>query len=108
MPTPHWDWGPSGPTSIKAREAWGDADQQVTLPEPGPRASFAAHIKPLFRKKDRDSMRFTLDLLSYEDVKVAVGDMLERVGNGSMLCDGAWPKERVDVFSRWTTTQMLL
>jgi CDGSH-type Zn-finger protein/truncated hemoglobin YjbI len=105
-PTPRWDWGPAGPPSIKAPEALEDADQQVTLPEPGQQVSFAAHIKPLFRKKDRDSMRFALDLWSYEDVKSAAGDILERVGNGSMPCDGAWPKERVDVFSRWTTTQM--
>jgi truncated hemoglobin YjbI len=105
-PTPRWDWGPSGPPSIKAPEASEDADRQVTLPEPGQPVSFAAHIKPLFRKKDRDSMSFALDLWSYEDVKSAAGDILERLGNGSMPCDGAWPKEQVDVFSRWTTTQM--
>jgi CDGSH-type Zn-finger protein/truncated hemoglobin YjbI len=105
-PTPRWDWGPSGPPSIKAPEAQADADQQVTLPEPGQPVSFAEHIKPLFRKKDRDSMSFALDLWSYEDVKAHAADILERVGNGSMPCDGAWPKERVDVFTRWTTTQM--
>jgi Na+/melibiose symporter-like transporter len=59
-----------------------------------------------FRKKDRDSMSFALDLWSYQDVKAAAGDILERVSNGSMPCGGAWPKERVDVFSRWTATQM--
>jgi hypothetical protein len=69
--------------------------------------NFAAHIKPLFREKDRDSSSFALDPWSYEDVKSMAGDILERVGNGSRPCDGAWPKERVDVFSRWTTTQML-
>ncbi len=104
-PTPRWDWGPSGPPSIKAPEGQEDADQ-VTLPDPGQRVSFAAHIKPLFRKKDRNSMSFALDLWSYEDVKAAAGDILERLGNGTMPCDGAWPKERVDVFSRWTTTEM--
>jgi truncated hemoglobin YjbI len=105
-PTPRWDWGPSGPPIIKAPEAEDDADQQVRLPETGQPVSFAAHIRPLFRKNDRDSMSFALDLWSYEDVKAHAGDILERVGNGSMPCDGAWPKERVDVFSRWTTTQM--
>jgi CDGSH-type Zn-finger protein/truncated hemoglobin YjbI len=105
-PTARWDWGPSGPPIIKAPEAQDDADEQVTVPDPGQPVSFAAHIKPLFRKKDRDSMRFALDLWSYEDVKAAAGDILERIGNGSMPCDGAWPKEWVDVFSRWTTTQM--
>jgi len=105
-PAPRWDWGPSGPPSSKAPEARQDADQQVTLPEPGQPVSFAAHIKPLFRKKDRDSMSFALDLWSYEDVKAAADDILERVRNGSMPCDGGWPTERVDVFSRWTTTHM--
>jgi CDGSH-type Zn-finger protein/truncated hemoglobin YjbI len=105
-PTPRWDWGASGPPSIKAPEAQDDADQQVTLPEPGQPVSFAAHIKPLFRKKDRDSMSFAFDLWSYEDVRAHAADILERLGNGSMPCDGAWPRERVDVFARWTTTQM--
>jgi CDGSH-type Zn-finger protein/truncated hemoglobin YjbI/ferredoxin len=105
-PAPRWDWGPAGPPSVKAAEAHDDADQPVTLPEPGQPVSFAAHIKPLFRKKDRDSMSFALDLWSYEDVKAHAADILERVGNGSMPCDGAWPKERVDVFTRWTSTQM--
>jgi truncated hemoglobin YjbI len=105
-PTPRWDWGPPGRPSIKAAKGQQDAEQQVTLPDPGHQVSFAAHIKPLFRKKDRDSMSFALDLWSYEDVKAAAGDILERVSNGTMPCDGARPKERVDVFSRWTTTQM--
>jgi hypothetical protein len=78
----------------------------VTLPEPGQPVSFAAHIKPLFRKRDRDSMSFAFDLWSYEDVKAHAADVLERLGNGSMPCDGAWPKERVDVFAHWTMTQM--
>jgi hypothetical protein len=71
-----------------------------------PQLGFESDIKPLFREKDRDSMSFALDLWSYEDVKAAAGDILERLGNGTMPCDGAWPKERVDVFSRWTTTEM--
>jgi len=103
---PSWGWGPAGPPVVTAAEPADDADQAVTLPEAGQPVSFAAHIKPLFRKKDRDSMSFALDLWSYEDVKAHAGDILERVGNGSMPCDGAWPKERVDVFARWTTTQM--
>jgi uncharacterized Fe-S cluster protein YjdI/CDGSH-type Zn-finger protein/truncated hemoglobin YjbI len=106
IPTPRWNWGPAGPPTAKAAEPADDEDQAVTLPEPGAPVSFAAHIKPLFRKRDRDSMSFALDLWSYEDVKAHSADILERVGNGSMPCDGAWPKERVDVFARWTTTQM--
>jgi hypothetical protein len=78
----------------------------VTFPEPGQPVSFAAHIKPLFRQRDRDSMSFALGLWSYEDVKAHAADILERLGNGSMPCDGAWPKDRVEVFARWTTEQM--
>jgi hypothetical protein len=32
-------------------------------------AGFEADIKPLFRKKDRDSMLSAFDLWSYDDVK---------------------------------------
>jgi truncated hemoglobin YjbI len=106
MPTPRWDWGPAGPPSVKAASPEDDADQPATLPGPGQPVSFAAHIKPLFRQRDRDSMSFALDLWSYEDVKAHAADILERLGNGSMPCDGAWPKDRVEVFGRWTATQM--
>jgi CDGSH-type Zn-finger protein/truncated hemoglobin YjbI len=103
---PRWDWGPAGPPTLTPPEPQEDADQPVALPEPGGPVSFAAHVKPLFRKRDRDSMSFALDLWSCEDVRAHAADILERLGNGSMPCDGAWPKERVDVFARWTTTQM--
>ncbi|HEX4656929.1 MAG TPA: ferritin-like domain-containing protein [Streptosporangiaceae bacterium] len=103
---PSWDWGPAGPPAVKAAETADDADQPVALPEPGQPVSFAAHVKPLFRKRDRDSMSFALDLWSYEDVKAHAADILERLGNGSMPCDGAWPKDQVEVFARWTATQM--
>jgi truncated hemoglobin YjbI len=106
IPVTRWDWGPAGSPSVKAPEPQDDTDQAVTLPEPGQPVSFAAHIKPLFRKRDRDSMSFAFDLWSYEDVKAHAADVLERLGNGSMPCDGAWPKERVDVFAHWTMTQM--
>jgi CDGSH-type Zn-finger protein/truncated hemoglobin YjbI len=105
-PVPRWDWGPAGPPGVKAPEQQEDADQAVTLPEPGQQVSFAAHIKPLFRKRDRDSMTFAFDLWSYEDVKSHATDILERLGNGSMPCDSAWPEARVEVFARWTTTQL--
>ena len=108
-PVPRWDWGPAGPPSVKAAEpaAGGDgADQApVTLPGPGQPVSFAAHIKPLFRERDRQSMSFVFDLWSYEDVKAHAADILERLRDGSMPCDGAWPKDRVEAFARWTTTQ---
>jgi hypothetical protein len=64
--------------------------------------SFAAHVKPLFRAKDRQSMLFAFDLWSCDDVRAHAADVLDRVANGTMPCDGAWPDERVQVFRRWT------
>ena len=65
------------------------------------RLSFARDIKPLFRQHDRESMEKAFDLWSFDDVRAHASDILERVKNGSMPCDGAWPPERVRVFQRW-------
>jgi hypothetical protein len=73
MPMPHWSWGTAGP--------------------PGSR--------PLFRERDRQSMKFAFDLWSYDDVGTRADDVLERLRNGSMPCDGAWPEEKIQVFQRW-------
>jgi hypothetical protein len=64
--------------------------------------SFATHIKPMFRAKDRQSMQFAFDLWSYDDARTHAADILDRVASGSMPCDGAWPQAQVDVFRRWT------
>jgi hypothetical protein len=43
----------------------------------------------------------SFDLWSYDDV-VANGEAIaERLTDGSMPCDGAWPPERIDLFRRW-------
>jgi hypothetical protein len=63
--------------------------------------SFESDIKPLFRDRDRASMRGSFDLWSYADVVANGQAILERVADGSMPCDGAWPPERVDLFRRW-------
>lgn len=68
---------------------------------PTPEISFAADIKPLFRAKDRDSMRGAFDLWSYADVQTHAAAIAERLKNGSMPCDGAWLPERVGLFERW-------
>jgi CDGSH-type Zn-finger protein/truncated hemoglobin YjbI len=104
VPVPRWDWGPGGPPSVTVDEPQDDTQQPVTLPEPGQPVSFAAHIKPLFRQQDRDSMSFALDLWSYQDVKAHAADILARLRDGSMPCDGAWPQDQVEVFARWTGT----
>ena len=76
----------------------------MQLPGPGDQVSFAAHIKPLFRESDRQSMSFAFDLWSLDDVRAHAADILDRLRAGSMPCDGAWPEEQVTVFARWTET----
>jgi truncated hemoglobin YjbI len=105
---PSWDWGPGGPPATRAAPAAGQADapDEPPLPGPGQPVGFAAHIKPLFRQRDRQSMSFAFDLWSYADVTTRAQDILERLQNGSMPCDGAWPAAMIEVFRRWTDTGM--
>jgi hypothetical protein len=63
--------------------------------------SFEQHIKPLFREGDRNSMKWAFDLWSHDDVARNSGAVLERLRNGTMPCDGAWPEERIAVFQNW-------
>ena len=62
---------------------------------------FEEDVKPLFRERDRDSMRFAFDLWSLDDVSTQANAILDRLEAGTMPCDGAWPAERVAVFRRW-------
>jgi CDGSH-type Zn-finger protein/truncated hemoglobin YjbI len=101
-PPPTWDWGPAGPPAEEPAPASSDSTQEITLPGPGETVSFAAHIKPLFREHDRQSMEFAFDLWSRDDVQAHAAGILDRLGDGTMPCDGAWPAERVEVFRRWT------
>jgi hypothetical protein len=102
-PVPRWDWGPGGPPP--AETTAGEAATEATpLPGPGEPVSFAAHIKPLFRQRDRQSMSFAFDLWSYHDVRTRAADILARLQDGSMPCDGAWPAAKVEVFQRWINT----
>jgi CDGSH-type Zn-finger protein/truncated hemoglobin YjbI len=107
-PAPSWDWGPGGPPATEAGPAAGEADTpaEPALPGPGQPVSFAAHIKPLFRPRDRQSMSFAFDLWSADDVRAHAADILHRLRDGSMPCDGAWSAARVDGFQRWIDTGM--
>jgi pimeloyl-ACP methyl ester carboxylesterase len=58
-------------------------------------------IKPLFRPRDRQSMRFAFDLWSYQDVSAHADAILQRLLGGTMPCDGAWPSAQVELFRRW-------
>jgi len=63
--------------------------------------SYESDIRPLFRDKDRERMEFAFDLWSYGDVKENADLILERLSDGDMPCDGAWPDEQVALFKRW-------
>jgi hypothetical protein len=63
--------------------------------------SFETDVKPLFRERDRQSMRFAFDLWSHEDVAQHADAILARLQAGTMPCDGAWPAEMVEAFKRW-------
>jgi hypothetical protein len=68
--------------------------------------SYAQDIKPLFREGDRESMSSAFDLWSYDDVVQNSDAILDRLRDGTMPCDGAWPEEQVDVFQRWVDAGM--
>jgi hypothetical protein len=111
-PVPRWDWSPIGPPTggglaggaeTAGTAGTADADQPaVALPGPDEAVSFEAHVKPLFRAKDRQSMLFAFDLWTLADAQAHAADILDRLRAGTMPCDGAWPPEKVDVFQRWT------
>jgi hypothetical protein len=63
--------------------------------------SFARDIRPLFRDKDVEEMRFAFDLSQYEDVKSNASGIYDRLLDGSMPCDGAWPDDRITLFGQW-------
>jgi hypothetical protein len=75
----------------------------MSTPTAGDAPSFDEHIKPLFREQDRASMTFAFDLWSVDDVSQHADAILHRLQQGTMPCDGAWPKERVETFERWIT-----
>jgi truncated hemoglobin YjbI len=101
---PRWDWGPPGPPAPAPDEAEQASTGPAALPGPDEPVSFGAHIKPLFRSRDRQAMSFAFDLWSADEVRAHAGEILARLANGSMPCDGAWSPAQIDVFRRWTQT----
>jgi CDGSH-type Zn-finger protein len=97
---PRWDWSPGGRPDTSGQPA-DDSPPSITLPAPDETAGFEAHIRPLFRERDRTSMRFAFDLWSRADVRQHAAEILERLRNGTMPCDGAWPESWTEVFGRW-------
>jgi hypothetical protein len=88
------DWGAASRFTTRHEE-------MPSMPGPDEPIGFEQHIKPLFRQRDRDSMRFRFDLWSLQDVSTNADAILHRLEAGTMPCDGAWPAERVAVFRRW-------
>ena len=105
MPMPHWDWntaaGPPGSRVSALTLPAAEVEEEVVLPGAGEPVRFEEHIKPLFRRRDRESMSFAFDLWSYADVSAHADAILDRLRGGTMPCDGAWPEAKIDVFQRW-------
>jgi Bacterial-like globin len=110
MPMPHWDWntaaGPPGSRASGLAPRDGAEEPPVVLPDADEPVSFDKHIKTMFRRRDRESMKFAFDLWAYDDVKQSAKGILDQLSNGSMPCDGAWPREKIDAFSRWVESGM--
>jgi hypothetical protein len=66
-----------------------------------PEVTFVRDIRPLFRDRDVQSMAFSFDLASYDDVRANADAIYARLEDGSMPCDGAWPEEDVRRFQAW-------
>jgi CDGSH-type Zn-finger protein/truncated hemoglobin YjbI len=100
--SPRWDWGPTGPPRVAGEEQEEHpVSARLNIPGPQETVSFDAHIKALFRDKDRRSMAFAFDLGSYDDVRSHADAIVTRLRAGTMPCDGAWSQDKVDLFQRW-------
>jgi rubrerythrin len=82
------------------------APEPLAGPTPSPQAplSFDADIKSLFRETpDRTSMLTIaqFDLHRYEDVRDRADAIAARLDDGSMPCDGSWPRDRIAKFHQW-------
>ena len=67
----------------------------------GSSPGFARDIQPLFRASDREAMEFAFDLWDYHDVCTYAEDILDRLTDGTMPCDGEWSEEQIAQFSFW-------
>jgi truncated hemoglobin YjbI len=95
LPMPRWDWrttaGPPGSRVSALTPPDQDQQEEPELPAAGETLSFDEHIKPLFRRLDRQSMSFAFDLWSHADVSQHAAAILDRLRAGTMPCDGPWP-----------------
>jgi len=109
MPMPRWWWvcdaKPGARMSALAPAT--EVEPPIVIPGPGEPVNFTHHVRPLFRKMDRESMSFVFDLWAFKDVSTHASEILKRLENGSMPCDGAWPREKVELFRRWVDSGMI-
>jgi hypothetical protein len=63
--------------------------------------SYERDIRPLFRDRDRNSMRSRFDLFSYDDVRANADRIYGTLSSGTMPCDGAWPEENTARPKAW-------
>jgi hypothetical protein len=73
----------------------------TSRPDSAAAPSFERDIRPMFREMDHDAMLKHIDLWSRSDVQAHQDAILERLRNGTMPCDGAWPPEQIAIFQRW-------
>jgi truncated hemoglobin YjbI len=103
LPVPRWWWVCDATPGSRVSALAPAEDDERAAADPvtdGP-PRFQEHIAPLFRDRDRASMKFVFDLWSYADVSERADAILDRLRDGSMPCDGAWPADQVAVFERW-------
>jgi hypothetical protein len=63
---------------------------------------YSKDIKPMFRSTDVDAMKPRgLDLWSFTDVRALADEILSRLQDGSMPCDGPWQQTAIDKFKQW-------
>jgi hypothetical protein len=92
---------------VKSTSSWSGSDDAYALrgeivnQDTDESAGFEAHIKPLFRERDRGSMQSHFDLWSYDDVSQHADAILARLQDGTMPCDGAWAPAQIDTFQSW-------
>jgi hypothetical protein len=95
------DWGAASRFLTDGGGAETIATGSAQPSSPDDPVHFEEDIKPLFRERDRDSMRFAFDLWSHDDVSTHADAILGQLEAGTMPCDGAWPPENVAAFRGW-------
>jgi truncated hemoglobin YjbI len=108
MPVPRWWWvcDATPGSRVSALAAASEDTPSVQLPTAEAAVSFEHHIKPMFRRMDRQSMAFAFDLWSHRDVSTHARQILQRLEGGTMPCDGAWSEEWITTFRRWIESGM--